>query len=524
MPGSGRAIVWPLALLFLALVWTVVERIPLVLNTETHLDSDLAVDGLTLIEAMRGHWRWHYPGTPHIGTASLAILAPIAALFGPTPFALGVGGVVIAGLVVASTFLLAWRAFGPIVAAWSLIPLAFASSGTIWLSGRITGGHLLAVAWHALAFAGLYASLKQGGRLRAAGLGIWCGLGVWNDSMFLVSLAGLVAAGAVAWFRAGRSRSGLSAGAIWALAFVVGMMPKFVGDRVDTHDAYRETFAPDWRAEVLMGHAKTLGLDCLPRLLVGHRLPGLEAEPGGFTLDGRTKPATGATGLLGILVTTLGLGLFTIAIPGLARDRHNDPGHARWAVRWGLLATSAAVIVGFLLNRNIYNSDNYRYLVFLLVPAAIGFGRVMHGLSLKGHGGALSATMIALGFAGSFTLDLAAWYGQLGWVDESGRPIKRPLDDRVLYFLNIRPKIGHLYGDYWDVYRLSMLTGGRVKGIPSSRYPNRFPEWSTGLRTGHPGVVLVRPTPIGMEMRARAIRDGGEEVFHATGGTLISWP
>ena len=60
------------------------------------------------------------------------------------------------GLVVVATFLLNRRAFGPSVAAWGLVPLAFASTGTIWLSGRITGGHLLAAAWHAGAFALLW--------------------------------------------------------------------------------------------------------------------------------------------------------------------------------------------------------------------------------------------------------------------------------------------------------------------------------------------------------------------------------
>ncbi len=33
-----------------------------------------------------------------------------------------------------------------------------------------------------------------------------------------------------------------------------------------------------------------------------------------------------------------------------------------------------------------------------------------------------------------------------------------------------------IFGDYWDVYRLSFLTGGRVAGVPLPVYPDRFPE------------------------------------------------
>src|SRR5687767_3092782 len=58
---------WPWALLLLAMAWVALARVPLILNAEAHLDSDLAVDGLTLLDATRGRWRWHYPGTPHMG-------------------------------------------------------------------------------------------------------------------------------------------------------------------------------------------------------------------------------------------------------------------------------------------------------------------------------------------------------------------------------------------------------------------------------------------------------------------------
>src|SRR5207249_3385482 len=131
---------WPWALLVLAMAWVALVRVPLVLNAEAHLDSDLAVDGLTLLEAVRGHWRWHYPGTPHIGIGPVLLSWPQARIWGADPITLVSGGLVAHQALVLATFLLAWRGFGPDVAAWSLVPLTFASTGTIWLSGRLTGG------------------------------------------------------------------------------------------------------------------------------------------------------------------------------------------------------------------------------------------------------------------------------------------------------------------------------------------------------------------------------------------------
>ena len=190
----------------LGLVWTVLIRVPLILNAEDHLDSDLAVDGLTLIDALHGQWRWHYPGTPHMGILPLFFSYPQALIWGANAVTLVSGGTLIWLLIVAGTFWLAWKTYGPSVAGWAILPLVFSSTGTIWLSGRITGGHLLTLAWHTLAFVGLHACLSKGGRLRAAALGLWCGLGLYLDMMFLFTLFGLVPAAILGWFLGGRWR------------------------------------------------------------------------------------------------------------------------------------------------------------------------------------------------------------------------------------------------------------------------------------------------------------------------------
>src|ERR1700746_3201585 len=93
-PRRGERDRWRCVLLGLAAPGVVLTRVPLVLNAGRHLDSDLAVDGLTLLDATRGHWRWHYPGTPYTGIVPVVFSWPQAVLFGATPEALVSGGTV----------------------------------------------------------------------------------------------------------------------------------------------------------------------------------------------------------------------------------------------------------------------------------------------------------------------------------------------------------------------------------------------------------------------------------------------
>lgn len=157
---------WPWVVLGLGLVWTVLLRVPLIVNAEDHLDSDLAVDGLTLIDALHGQWRWHYPGTPHMGILPLFFSYPQVRIWGCNAVTLVSGGTLIWLLIVTGTFWVAWKTYGPSVAGWAVVPLVCSSTGAIWLSGRITGGHLLTLAWHVLALGGLHACLSKGGGLR----------------------------------------------------------------------------------------------------------------------------------------------------------------------------------------------------------------------------------------------------------------------------------------------------------------------------------------------------------------------
>lgn len=526
LPDRRGAAVSLLSLLA-AVVWSVVLRAPLVINAPAHLDSDLAVDGLTLQEAVNGHWRWHYPGTPHMGTGAVLLSWIPAEIWGATPRTLVSGGTVAHVLLLAGVFILAWRAFGKLAAAASLIPLTFASTGVLWLSGRITGGHLLTVAWSAWAWLLFVAWVRKPGRYRSLALGAWCGLGLYLDSMFVMTLGGI---GVAALFAARSAwRQMLAQGLILALAFVAGFAPRVIGQWAEPYDAYHEQFSWSLDRGIVADHSKILLLDCLPRLIAGHRLPGLEADPDPALLGtgGPVKRTTarGEPGAWWIWpFVSLAQGFFAVSFVALAGAVGKGADAAGRALAAGLLATAAGVTAGFVINRNIFNSDNYRYLVLMLVPWALGFGLVIR-TALRRAGMARWFVLAgAIVLAALYTCDAAAWYRRLGWVDESLRPVRERVDDPALAWLREHPEVRAIFGGYWDVYRLSFLSGGTLRGVPFPIYPNRFPEWSAGLPGGRPETLLARRTPEGSHFLNQALREGGTVTNREAGMIIAYWP
>ncbi len=343
-PAGTRLVPW--LCLAAALCWGVLLRVPLVLNAPVHLDSDLAVDGLTLQEAVQGHWRWHYPGTPYMGTGAVLLSWFQARIWGANPMTLVSGGMVAHVLLTAAVFALAWRVFGRGVAMGGLLPLAFASTGVLWLSGRITGGHLLIVAWSAVAWLLVHEALVRGGWMRLMALGVWCGLGVYLDSMFLMTLAGVLISGLTGLMLMSRSRrstapgeadgsasqlwlSRVMGGLVLCLAFLAGAAPRAIGRWVEPYDAYNEQFSWSLDSRLLAEHARILLLECLPRLVAGHRLPGLEADPDPSLL-GTGAPIQKSLASHGgfrwwtLLLSVLALGSFAAAM-GSAGARGREP-------------------------------------------------------------------------------------------------------------------------------------------------------------------------------------------------------
>jgi hypothetical protein len=521
---GSRLIPW--FCLLAAIVWSVFLRVPLIANAPVHLDSDLAVDGLTLQEALDGHWRWHYPGTPYMGTPAVLLSWVQARIWGANPQTLVTGGTVAHVLLLVGVFMLAWRVFGRAAAVGSLVPLTFASTGVLWLSGRITGGHLMAVAWSAWAWLLLYEWLVRPGWKTAIAMGMWCGLGVYLDSMFVLTLGGIIVAGLFAAMQ--RESRKLSHALVPIAAFLAGAAPRPIGQWVEPHDAYHEQFSGSLDPQLLTAHSKILLLDCLPRLVVGHRLPGLAADPDPALLGtGGPVQRSGNQEKTAWWVwpwVMLAMGLFAKGFMELAWavGKRSDP--VRRALAGGLLATAAAATVGFVINRNIFNSDNYRYLVLVMVPWSLGFGLLLQSAlaRLDRARWMVPAAMLLLGAL--YSADAVAWYRHLGWIDESLHPVQRQVDDPAVQWLGDHPEIRAVYGSYWDVYRLSFLSAGRLRGVPFPIFPNRFPEWSAGLPGGRPETLLARRSPDGQHFLNSALREGGKVLYRQGGMTIVHWP
>jgi hypothetical protein len=529
---SHRPARWPWLALALACCWVACARVPLILNADSHLDSDLAVDGLTLIEAVHGHWRWHYPGTPHMGSPPVLLSLPQSLVFGVNSRTLASGGLVAYELVVVATFLLAWRAFGRFVACGALIPLAFASTGVIWLSGRVTGGHLFTLAWHTAAFWGFHACVLRPNFWRALALGLWCGLGLYLDQMFFMSVASIVSVSFGVWLIGGSAVRRLSTALVFMVGLTIGYVPHLVGARVDSYDSYSGQFDRVGSAAELFNHARILVLDCIPRLISGHRLPGMESEPPPAAVGAAPIRRGAESDALEWATVALTLPTFAASICALMRaaatsladkTRAAEP-TATAAVATAALLASAGAMVGFVINKNIFNSDNYRYLVLLLTPWALGFGVLLNWSAKRRPAGPAASALFVLAFAAVLTIDSARWYHRFGWVGDAGAPVRKRVSDPALEWLNGRRDVAGIFGGYWDVYRLSFLTGGRVKGVPYPVFPNRFPEWSDEFPGRRPRILLARPRDEGAFYQNQALSEGAKVLFRLRGLTVIDWP
>lgn len=514
--------------LLLALAVIALGRWPLVENAAAHLDSDLAVDGLTLADALRGHWRWHYPGTPAIGALPVLASLPFAWIGGANPRTLVAGGVVLYALTAMATYLLNRRAYGPPVAAWGLVPLAFASTGLVWLSGRITGGHWLVAAWSAGALALFHHCLRREGPIAAGWLGLWCGLGLYVDRMFLLTLVSIATAAVLNLVPRPSGAARRDAVLAFLVGGLIGWLPHGLGAWLDPHDAYGEPFVSIFRpigenravlglaweqaGTLLIEHGRILGAECLPRLVAGHRVPGWATDPP-TTIVAPLAAAWSLAAAAGFLAAVAALGLAAF---------RRDPTDPRRTVARAQLWLAAAVIAGFLFNRNIFDSDNYRYLVLLVIPGSSGFGLAMQRLATKG------GRSLALAAAGLFALlstaDTAAWYRGLGWIEGLRPVVARPKRDPALAWLSAHPEVREIHGRYWEVYRLAFLAGRAMRAVPWPDEPQRFPREPSPLAVDHPTVGLLvgghRLTAAQVE-EIRQHHD--EELLRQPGLTVFRW-
>ena len=231
------------------------------------------------------------------------------------------------------------------------------------------------------------------------------------------------------------------------------------------------------------------------------------------------------------------MGACLYSIIRLGRDAGFTTDAARKAVGGGVVASALLIVVAFLLNRNIYNSDNYRYLVYMLTPWALGSGLVLSDLARRGWVARLAAGLAIFLLFTVMTSAAFFWYRDgRGYVDSRGIPLRlrRPAWSELKVIPDvsrgarepattfvIEPDVTHVMGSYWDVYKLAFLSGGRLVGVPFPIYPNRFPGWSRGLGPGSGKLLILHLEVPGRKLGSTSSAEMGTEAVRSA--RKINW-
>jgi hypothetical protein len=308
----------------------------------------------------------------------------------------------------------------------------------------------------------------------------------------------------------------LSSAASFLIAAIVGFLPHEIGRRLDPHDAYPSQFTATLEAPAVLEHGRLLALHCLPRLIAGTELSAFDRRSQfdesilvgllRALFEGRTSRLPPIQEWLAQLFLLVFFVVAACLIIEAIRSR--DPG--RKAISFGSTLSAMLIVAAFLVNCNIFNSDNYRYLIFLLTPWSLGFGLLLNGLSRRRVPGRLAAGILIMVLFFGMTAGTLRWYrDELGYVDSDWRCVRvAPLawneipvstrrqrnTGRAIAYV-IPEDVTHVFGDYWDVYRISFLSGKMVVGLPDPVFPNRFPGWSRGLGPSQGKLLAIGVRP-----------------------------
>lgn len=496
-------------------------RWPMMVYAYKHLDSDLAVDGLTLRDFVQnGNWRWHYPGTPHIGTLPVLISLPAVALWGEGPASLVFAGIAANILLILAIYLLVNRAYGRVSAILASLVLAAGGLGQVWLSARVTGGHLLSAAW--LAWAWLFwTHLIDKESLKSwAGLGLFCAIGIWVDSIFLLGIAGLgLSSLIISWqFRSSIPIKRRSIQSLVFIAFLpIGPLISKLGDGVNV---YGSQFEITTDPSALKEHARILLVDCLPRLIIGRTLKTGSPEISMTHL----KPAdylssNYAFAMVLTMVAVLFLMTWLKLISPLTSKRSSktssdsapDWVNALW---YGLTFTALLTLSAFELNKNIFNADNYRYLVPLIPLLGMIYGLLSSaGPMFRQRRFLLILLTLILAIDVHFWQQVNGFYPSLQ--TNTDKKLETYTNKDVVSLLT-DPQPGPLpaitntfEADYWETYRALYLAQKPISmGKPFGFFPNRFPNESPP----NPRFVVITNSPASLQMLP-LIRAEGAKLF-----------
>ena len=201
---------------------------------------------------------------------------------------------------------------------------------------------------------------------------------------------------------------------------------------VDPYDAYPSQFAATFEGQAIGEHGRLLVRHCVPRLIAGtelvefDRLAERNESVFGKLLqslyEGRQPRGLppyqewlAVFWLIAFLTGFIRLGFETL----WARDACTK------GISLGIWLSAVLIVAAFLFNRNIFNSDNYRYLIYLLPPWSLGFGLLIYGLCRRGLPARAASGILVVALFWGMTSSTYSWYrDELGFLDRHWRIVR----------------------------------------------------------------------------------------------------
>lgn len=456
-------------------------RIPYLANATPHFNADEAANALQLKHLVeRREFSLHPWDATYYGIVEELISVPYVAVLGFEPLAFKLAAMTGHLLLIVFTFLLGRRLFGPAEGLAAACLLAFFSPRALLWSGFATGGVVLIAAWGTLTFLWLDRLRRQPSWRNVAVLGLMAGFGLYIYELYLVNLAVLAIAAAVASFawkamlaespegrRAALRKAPRQLGmaALFLTGFAIGWLPKILaitsGDLGGKAPAYALA-GPEKMADNL----ELLVSVCIPAFFGVNPAGREELEQ----WVGRNWPLSPLLGSL-LLAAWAAAWLW-----GGVRNRNELAGVVRRPP--GTLGTESLLVLLvpvtallFVISPNARDLQSDHYLLPWLSSLPLFAGAMLVRLWRRARVPALLLGLLLTAFPLAQIVTCYQWGGDL---DHRARIVRRrePLLD-VLDDLRARGIRGG-YSWYWAAYKATFLSQEEIVIAPLwdwDRYP-----------------------------------------------------
>lgn len=438
-------------------------------------DPDALLPAMRTLDILKGHFHVFHTRV-RFGAVESYLHAPFVALFGPTRFAVTFAPLIEGVLAVAFLWALARRVLPRPAALLATLFFAVPAPYFFGVVQQATGyATVLVTGVAVLALAALYAERPRpavGIALGlAAGLGLWCSIQTLSCT-----------AAAALWLLCGarRPKRGLflqTAGA----GFVLGALPWLAFNATHAFESLRNNYGatPTFSVAAALSNAF-------------YALTGGFVELAGGPASGGTVPP-----LPDLAAVFHGAAIAWFVAAGL---------RGRSGRAWALPALAALFSLVFfsVSSAGEFHAESIRFLILCGPLVAVSAGALVWAVwqRLPPAGILLAAVLVAF--------HLVAY--EAPWSEVRRRRRDEAAGDaRLLAFLS-QERIGAIIGDYWSVYSVNYLSGGRVRAIAADpivdyhEYGNRLPghgvRWA--LVSDVPGAVeawAARAGPAGRALR-----------------------